>query len=206
VLHRIVTAFERGTPIVAVAASAAALGSRMIAEGDSVAALRYGSSEDASGSGAIVEPGIGLTRLGLIDQHFVRRRRLGRLLVACSEQRQRFGFGLCEGSGMIVHGGDREIEAIGRCGVVITELDFERLRFTTGRPDPTGIRLYILEPGQRVTLENLAAATSERSAAATRLLQNALEDLEEDVSRALDDSGGVFDGRQWQQTIAPPLH
>jgi len=206
VLHRIVTAFECGTPIVAVAASAAALGARMIAEGDSVAALRYGSSEDASGSGAIVEPGIGLTRLGLVDQHFVRRRRLGRLLVACAEQRQRFGFGLCEGSGMIVHGGDREIEAIGRHGVLIAELDFERLRFTTGRPDPTGIRLYILEPGQRVTLENLAAATSERSAAATRLLQHALQDLEEDVGLALNESRGVFDGRRWQQTIAPPLH
>jgi cyanophycinase len=87
VLHTLVTAFERGTPLIAVAASAAALGERMIAEGDSVDALRFGSDEDASTAGVVVERGIGLTRLGLIDQNFLRRRRLGRLLIACVEQR-----------------------------------------------------------------------------------------------------------------------
>lgn len=201
VLHAIVTAFERSTPILAVAAAAAALGPRMIAEGDSVAALRYGSSEDASGAGAIVEPGIGLTRLGLIDQHFVRRRRLGRLLIACAEQRQRFGFGLCEGSGMIIHGGDREIEAVGQSGVVIAELDTDCVRLAPGRPDPRGIRLFVLEPGQRVTLENLPAATSQRSAMATGLLESTLADMERDYHSALGERADRFDGLRWQETM-----
>jgi cyanophycinase len=138
VLHTLVTAFERGTPLIAVAASAAALGARMIAEGDSVDALRFGSDEDASTSGVVVERGIGLTRLGLIDQNFVRRRRLGRLLIACVEQRQRFGFGLCEGSGMIVHGNDREIEAIGAPGVVIAETRPRPGAPRARRPGPRG--------------------------------------------------------------------
>lgn len=207
VLHAIVTAYERGTPVTAVAAAATALGPRMIAEGDSVAALRYGSSEDASGSGAIVEPGIGLSRLGLIDQHFVRRSRLGRLLIACAEQHQRFGFGLCEGSGMIVHGGDREIEAVGQSGVVVAELDLNSVRLAPGRPDPTGIRLYILEPGQRVTLDALPAATSQRSAMATGLLESALADMARDYHQALGNSAAVFELPRWQETIrSPALH
>ena len=205
VLHSIVTAYERGTPLVGVAASAAALASRMIAEGDSVAALRYGSSEDAGGSGAIVERGIGLTRIGLVDQHFVRRRRLGRLLMACAEQRQRFGFGLCEGSGMIVHGAGREIEAIGRTGVVVAELDTDRVRLAPGRPDPTGIRLYIVEPGRRVDLEGLAAATSQRSVVATALLESTLADMGRDYRAALGDDAPRFDVPRWRQTIDAPV-
>lgn len=208
VLHSIVTAYERGVPLVGVAAAAAAMASRMIAEGDSVAALRYGSSEDASGSGAIVERGIGLTRLGIVDQHFVRRRRLGRLLIACAEQRQRFGFGLCEGSGLVVHGNGREIEAIGRSGVVIAELDADRVRLAPGVPDPSGIRLYVLEPGRRVELEGLAAATSERSVIATALLESTLVDMGRDYFAALGDDGPLFDASRWRQTIdaATGLH
>jgi cyanophycinase len=201
VLHHIVTAYERGTPLIAVSASATALGAQMIAEGDSVAALRYGSSEDASFSGVVVEGGIGLTRLGLIDQNFVRRRRLGRLLMACAQQQQRFGFGLCESSGMIVHGDQREIEAIGQYGVVIVELELERVRMAPRVPDPAGIRLYILEPGQRVSLENLAAATAERSMVASALLEEALDDMARDYRDALGSDAALFDTPRWLQTL-----
>ena len=201
ILHGLVSAYERGTPLIAVSASAAALGNRMIAEGDSISALRYGSSEDASFSGVIVERGIGLTRLGLIDQNFVRRHRLGRLLMACAEQQQRFGFGLCENSGLIIHGAQQQIEAFGESGVVIVELDLHQTRLAPRIPDPTGIRIYILEPGERISLEELAARTSNRSAAATRLLEDALADMQEDARLALGATDTGFDAASWLGTI-----
>lgn len=204
VLHSIVTAYERGTPLVAVAASATALGARMIAEGDSVSAWRYGSSEDASFSGVVVERGIGLTRLGLIDQNFFKRHRLGRLLMACAAQQQRFGFGLCEGAGMIVHGNEREIEIIGDNGVVVVELDLNRVRLAPRIPDPEGVRLYLLEPGQRVRLEDLAGATAERSAPAMSLLQATLKDLARDYHSALGETDTPFSTPRWQQTLGTP--
>lgn len=201
VLHKLVTNYEGGTPLLAVAASASALGAQMIAEGDSVAALRYGSSEDASGSGVVVERGIAATRLGLVDQNFLRRHRLGRLLMACAQQQQRFGFGLCEGSGMIVHGDGREIEAIGSAGVVIVELDLERVRFAPRIPDPSGIRLYILEPGKRVNINELASQTADRSSAATALLKEALDDLAIDYRMASSSEAYAFDASRWLQTL-----
>jgi len=204
VLHSIVTAYERGTPLIAVAASATALGARMIAEGDSVAAWRYGSSEDASFSGVVVERGIGLTRLGLIDQNFLRRHRLGRLLMACASQQQRYGFGLCEGAGMIVHGNEREVEVIGSNGVVVVELDLDRIRLAPKVPDPEGVRLYILEPGQRVRLEDLAGATADHSAPAIKLLQATLEDLARDYRNALGETSAVFNTPRWEQTLGNP--
>ena len=201
VLHSLVTRYERGAPLLAVAASAAALGQQMIADGDSVAALRYGSSEDASCSGVVVERGIGLTRLGLVDQNFVRRHRLGRLLMACVEQQQRFGFGLCEGSGMIIHGDERELEAIGRDGVVVVELDLERVRLTPRVPDPTGIRLYLLEPGQRVAPDNLAAATAQHSRIGHALLRQAIDDLARDYRQAWGADAAAFDATRWLETL-----
>ena len=206
VLHSIVSAYERGTPLIAVGGAAAALGRQMITDGDSVAALRFGSSEDASFSGVVVERGIGLIALGLIDQNFVRRHRLGRLLMACAEQRQRFGFGLCEGSAMIVSGSDRHVEALGAQGVLVAELDLSRVRLAPGNADPTGIRLYLLEPGQRVSLDNLAADTAARSAAGRDLLERTLRDLEEDYRTATPNIGGAPPA--WEALIggAPTVH
>jgi cyanophycinase len=188
VLHALVSAYERGVPLLAVGGAAAALGSRMITDGDSVAALRYGSSEDASAYCVVVERGIGLTDLGLVDQNFLRRRRLGRLLIACAEQRHRFGFGLCEGSGMVIRGDERRVEAFGSHGVVIAELDLDRVRLSAQQFDPAGIRLYLLEPGQSTSLDGLAAATAARSAEGQALLERAVYDLEHAYRSATESS------------------
>ena len=60
-----VSAYETGTPLIAVAAAASAIAEHMIVEGDSEAALRHGASEDAGFSGVVVEPGIGLSTFGV---------------------------------------------------------------------------------------------------------------------------------------------
>jgi hypothetical protein len=102
---------------------------------------------------------------------------------------------------MIVHGDQREIEAIGQYGVVIVELELERVRMAPRVPDPAGIRLYILEPGQRVSLENLAAATAERSMVASALLEEALDDMARDYRDALGSDAALFDTPRWLQTL-----
>lgn len=200
VLHHLVTAYERGTPIIAVAGAASALGNQMIAEGDSVAALRYGSSEDASGSGVIVERGIGLTDIGLIDQHFNRRHRLGRLLMACVEQRQQFGFGIGEGSGLRLFG-DGDIEAIGNEGVVLVAIDPAAVRLAPGNPDPSGIQISVLPPGERFTIRSLDRSPLP-SVAGQRLLDEALRALEDDYRAAASSHGLPFDPARWQSTLS----
>jgi cyanophycinase len=187
VLHRIVTAYERGVPVLAIGGAASAMGQQMIAEGDSVAALRFGSSEDASASGVVLERGIGITGFGLIDQNFIQRRRLGRLLMACAQQRVHFGFGLCEGSALVLRGSERSVEALGERGVLILELDAQQLRLAPGIADPRGIRMYLLEPGRVANLDNLAADTADTSAAGAALLERTLGDLEEDFRAAAGD-------------------
>ncbi len=177
VLHAIVSAYERGVPLIGVAAAASAFAHRMIVEGDSEAALRYGSSEDAGFSGVVVEQGIGLTAFGLVDQNFLNRHRLGRLLVACAAERHRYGFGLCEESGLVIVGGERRIQAFGSKGVVVAAIDPDRAALRPPHFDTAGIRLNLVEPGNSFHLDTLAADAADHSGAARALLERAVEDL-----------------------------
>lgn len=195
VLHAIVTAYEQGIPLVAVAAAASALGTRMIAEGDSDDALRYGSSEDAGFSGVVIERGIGLCTFGLIDQNFLSRRRLGRLLVACAGQRSGYGFGLCEESGLVISGGERRVRAIGRSGVVVAALDTTRVRLCPPDFSAAGIRLSLIEPGAAFHLDTIAADAVDHSGAGLALLERAVEDLVHDYNANLAPGRSRVDSR-----------
>ena len=177
VLHEVVSAYERGVPLVGVAAAASAFAGRMIAEGDSESALSFGGSEDAGGSGVVIERGIGLTSFGLIDQNFLNRHRLGRLLVACASQHSHYGFGLCEESGMVIHGTERRIEAIGKTGVIVAAMDQQKVSLKPPHFNPEGIRLNFVEPGSSFHLDTVAADAMDHSGTALALLERAIADL-----------------------------
>jgi cyanophycinase len=182
VLHAVVSAYEHGTPLLAVGAAASALADRMIAGGDSEDALRDGSSGDAGAEGIVVERGIGLLGHGLVDQNFLERHRLGRLLVACVAQRVRYGFGLCEGSGIVLHGGERVLRAFGDRGLVVAQLDPARARLGRNDWSPDGITLRVLEPGQAFHLDTAAGDSGHPSAEGGALLERVIADLASDLA------------------------
>lgn len=147
VLEALLTAYRQGATLVAVGGAAAAVCSRMIAEGTSCEALRYGASEDASYEGVVIEEGLGLFEQGIVDQNFLDRQRLGRLLVACAEEGYRYGFGLCEESGMVVTGSG-PIHAFGRYGFLVSSLDSDRLEMAPGGFSAQGVSLQFVQPGE----------------------------------------------------------
>jgi cyanophycinase len=201
VLHAIVSAYERGVPLVAVAAAASAFATRMIVDGDSEAALRYGSSEDAGFSGVVMEPGIGLTSFGLIDQNFLNRHRLGRLLVACASEGKSYGFGLCEESGLVVVGSERRIQAIGRTGVIVASLDTARARFRPPEFKADGIRLNFVEPGSSFNLDTTAGDAMDRSGAGMAMLERAIEDLARDYNATQPPGQPALNSKQLQSAF-----
>jgi cyanophycinase len=184
VLAAILDAAASGVTLVAVAAAAAALGERMIVEGDSAAALRLGASEDAGFEGVVVEAGLGLARCGIVDQNFLQRHRLGRLLVACAATGQRHGFGLCEESGMVLEPEGRAIRVLGASGLIVAELDPARLRLRPPHFSPEGISLHLVEPGEVFVLDTPALERPSPSATGRVLLERALRDLARDCNEA----------------------
>lgn len=175
-------AYEHGMTLIGVGGAAAAFGTRMIVEGTSCEALRHGASEDAGYDGVVIEEGLGLFNLGLVDQNFMRRRRLGRLLVACAEEGFRYGFGLCEESGMLVTGHGRRARVFGTHGVVVAALDRNRLDIEQSSFAAQGIELQLVQPGELVDLERGIVEDTNGSGAAADAIEKLVADLVRDCS------------------------
>ncbi len=148
VLRAIAHAYQRGARLMVVGGAASAMATSMVAEGTSCDALRYGASPDAGHEGIVIDEGLGFFDLGLIDQNLVRRRRVGRLLVACAEQGARYGFGICEESGMVLGGSVSGIHATGRQGFVVVDSGKVEVEVRGARTRMTGARLTFVATGE----------------------------------------------------------
>jgi len=121
-LEAVLQSYRAGGVLIAIGGSANALSPAMISGGSSEEAILFGVSPDPWYRGVVLQEGLGIFRDGLIDQHFVDRNRLGRLLVACVEEGMRFGFGLPGDSALVSTGGGHRIKAIGGTGFACLDL------------------------------------------------------------------------------------
>lgn len=125
----------------------------MIAGGDTYEALRYGVASDVGHKGLVIEEGVGLFGAGIADQNIIKGRRLGRLVVACAEENERFGVGVCEDSAVISTRSDSILEAGGRYGFVLIEIVPMQAGLRGDRFVAKNIRLTMLGPGDAVDLK-----------------------------------------------------
>lgn len=184
VLQSLYDAFESDTNIIAIGAAAAAFGPRMITAGDSCSALRFGASDDAGSVGMVMEPGLGLFEAGIVDQNFLLRGRLGRLLVACAEEHVRYGFGICEESGLVMTGDSSVFSAIGHRGFVVVAMhnaDFSLLNNTF---DVSGVELLLVPPGAGFDVKKGSSGAGQAQAA-----DSVLEDM---VAQLADSCDGML--------------
>jgi cyanophycinase len=121
-LEAVLASYRAGGVLVAIGGSANALSPAMISGGSSEEAILFGASPDPWYRGVVLQEGLGLLRDGLVDQYFVGRSRLGRLLVACVEEGMRYGFGLAEDSGLLSTGGGHKLKALGGQGFACLDL------------------------------------------------------------------------------------
>lgn len=187
VLRELVDAFDAGTNLIGVGGAAAAMGQPMIAEGDSFEALRFGASEDAGSEGMVMEPGLGLFEAGIVDQNFVRRGRLGRLLVACAEEQVEYGFGLCEESGLVVSEDKKVLSAIGRNGFVVVAMNPADLRIASTSFSAQGVELRLVQPGDVFDLAGGVAFDTQ--------IDTGVALIEKMVFQLADDCNGMFRSR-----------
>ena len=152
VLRAIATAHARGAVIIAASGAASALSSVMIAGGSTWEALRYGVSSDTGHRGLVIQEGIGLIGAAIVDQNLLGGQRLGRLVVACAEEGERYGLGLFEESAVIATAGGTRLEAAGRHGFVLAEVDPAAQVLHGDSLILSGVRLSLVAPGESVDL------------------------------------------------------
>ena len=173
-------AFAGGLTLVGIGGAAAAFGTRMIAEGTSREALLYGSSSDAGHRGLVIEEGLGFFRTGLIDQNFVRRHRLGRLIVGCAEEGFELGLGLGENAGVAISGSQRELRMFGTEGTFVVSIDQQKLELGRRSFAAEDVALHHVQPGQGFDLNSNQVQRDERCKAAAgkpESVQGLVDDL-----------------------------
>ena len=149
VLRAIARAHAEGAALIAASGAASALSGVMIAGGSSYEALRYGVSTDTGHRGLVIQEGIGLFGGGIVDQNLIGGNRLGRLVVACAEESERFGIGIFEDSAVIAPQAGTRLEAAGRQGFVLVEVDLTTLVLQSDSFVAEGVRLTLIRRATR---------------------------------------------------------
>lgn len=130
VLQAIRTQLSRGAVIGGTSAGAAIMSHTMIAAGDSLSALtlpianEYAGMESQESGQLLLSRGLGFLPVGIVDQHFDRKARLGRLVRALghsNEAIEQIGFGVDEDTGLLVNLDRKTIEVLGAGNLVIAD-------------------------------------------------------------------------------------
>ncbi|MEH1939486.1 MAG: cyanophycinase [Nostoc sp.] len=139
--------FAEGAVIAGTSAGAAMMPDKMIVEGDSQTNPRM----------EIVNmgPGLGFLPGVVIDQHFLQRGRLGRLISALIQEPADLGFGIDENTAMVVS--DKQIEIIGEGSVTIVDVEATYNNMGEILKDEAlaicGAKLHILPRGYKFDLK-----------------------------------------------------
>jgi cyanophycinase len=187
-LRAIARAHAGGAALIAASGAASALSGVMIAGGSSWEALRYGVSSDTGHRGLVIQEGVGLFGGGIVDQNLIASSRLGRLVVACAEESERFGIGVFEnGAAIASHAGTR-LEAAGQ-GFVLVEIDPLALVLQSDSFVANGIRLAVIGAGETADLASGRIDRDGPANAAAELLARLVADLAREGSAP--DTGAV---------------
>ncbi len=147
-----------GAIIGGTSAGAAMMSDPMIAAGDSFATLTQKPAKHYKGMASqnhgrlYLHHGLGFFPYGLVDQHFDRKGRLGRLVRALTETDVVMGFGVDEDTGMLVELATGNVSVVGSGNVVIVDT-----KNALTKRMPFLIRdasISVLSPSDQYNLEN----------------------------------------------------
>ena len=140
--------WQEGAVVAGSSAGAAMMSRAMISSGNSGDAVTHGVVAEQGGDGVYLREGMGFFEFGMLDQHFLARGRIGRLLVAVlQEDSPSVGLGIDENTALVVDGDSAWV--VGASGVVV--VDGRSVR----RPGPhrgSGLRVSLAGAGDLIDL------------------------------------------------------
>jgi cyanophycinase len=151
-LDALMSRFREGAVVAGSSAGAAIMSDPMIAGGSTTASLANGvhmesadagDDDDDSAPGTVsIAPGIGFFRDAIVDQHFLARGRIGRMITAVLDLDQYdLGFGIDENTALVVDGDS--VHSVGASGVIVVDARDAR---RDGR-SAENVRLHLLGAG-----------------------------------------------------------
>ncbi len=163
-LGAIRTVFERGGVIAGTSAGAAVMSRQMFRDAmDNLLVLKgqWRAGREYDQGLAFVHPDL------LVDQHFLRRGRIGRMLPALRALGYRFGLGVDENAAVVIKGA--QLEVIGGSGAILVDLGEARADEALPAFNLSGARLSYLAAGDRHDLDSGVTTPAERKRRAPRI-------------------------------------
>jgi cyanophycinase len=165
IYHRVREIYDNGGIIAGTSAGAAVMSETMIVDG--------GSEESHVIGGSMrMAPGLGLVGGVIIDQHFMERGRVGRLVGAVAQNPKNLGIGIDERTAIVVEKGGSSFYVVGRGAVYVIDgsdvtysnIAQEAMKKTLSIYD---VRMHILSQGDRFDLltrrpEQMKGRTAEK--------------------------------------------
>jgi len=144
--------YHEGAVVGGTSAGAAVLSSVMITgEAYDLTALKPGGTQTAEG--------LGLWPGAIVDQHFIKRQRLPRLLTAVLDKPELVGIGVDESTGAILSG--TRLDVVGASQVVV--IDARPAKVQPRKCAAVGMRLSVLTPGMSLDLADPDAVPVHRA-------------------------------------------
>jgi len=155
VLQAVWGVYDKGGVIGGSSAGAAIMSEAMIGGGNSIAALTHGVIQDykgddfPEGDGMLMTSGLGFFPLGIVDQHFSQRARIGRLITALFHEKARFnmGFGVDENTALIYNGKEKILKVAGAGGVTMINTSKATISYLQNLPKIENLNISYLEDG-----------------------------------------------------------
>lgn len=156
--------FNRGGVVAGSSAGAAIMSRTMFRDPpDNLTILKQGLK-----AGKDIDRGLGFVGADLfVDQHFLKRGRLGRMLPLMRQTGYKLGLGVEENSAAIVRG--NEVEIIGAHGALLADLTDATSHAAVDAFNISGARVSLLASGDRIDLATRRVTPSARKLAAKKL-------------------------------------
>ncbi len=140
--------WQEGAVVSGSSAGAAMMSSVMIAGGSSAEAMMNGVADEENVDGVRIREGMGFFERAMLDQHFLARGRIGRLLVAVlATDSLPMGLGIDENTALVVDGDTAWV--VGVSGVVVVD---GREAVRTGPRQGSGLRVTLAGTGDGLDL------------------------------------------------------
>lgn len=161
VLDAVWEVYKRGGLIGGSSAGAAIMSEVMIGNGTSIGALQLGiiqdnGPENEDTDALLLTKGMGFFPEGIVDQHFNQRARIGRLIMALMNSREKYNlaFGVDENTALIYSAAERTIKVAGAAGLTIVNSKDATITYRQGLPNIQNLSLSYLENGDEYNVSS----------------------------------------------------
>jgi cyanophycinase len=147
VFDAIHSAYRNGAMIAGTSAGAAVQSHLMITGDQKKHPVYTGYFETIEADNMILEEGLGLIETIIVDQHFIARQRLNRLIAVILENPSKIGVGIDESTAIHVKGDSARVHGISQ--VIVLRNPNEEVKVQDGLLGGEGLDLSVFLPGER---------------------------------------------------------